>query len=194
MPAGIQSAARCEDQHPAQQHELGVDAPMAIHRTSNTAPLVAEGPRVRSVLAEWTMSPRAKLIISHIAAKIVELELTPVASTARQAGRRLLAETRELGGGVAVDDVTTPEEAVKDPRLSADLDGGNLPMISGHDPDMRMRTAQHQCERMALAQGGAHIGLHTGRQTRATVQHVKGHRNRNNFQAVNSTALRLRMM
>ncbi len=174
MPAGIQSAARCEDQHPAQQHELGADTPTAIHRTSNTAPLVAEGPRVRSVLAEWTMSPRAKLIISHIAGEVAETELTLVASTARQAGRRLLAETRELGGGVAVDDGTPLQEAVKDPGLRADLDGGSVLTITGHGPVVPEPTAQHQCERTALAQGGPHVGLRTGRQPRATVQHVKG--------------------
>ena len=101
------------------------------------------------------------------------LGLPLTALTARQAGRRLLAETRELGGGVAVDDVTTPEEAVKDPRLSADLDGGNLPMIRCHDPDVPDRTAQHECEHIALAQGGPHVGLRTGRQPRATIQRMK---------------------
>ncbi len=64
--------------------------------------LEAEKQRIQPVLTEWPMSPRAQSIITHTAA---EVKLTLVASTVRQAGRRLLAEILELGGtAVAVAD------------------------------------------------------------------------------------------
>ena len=39
---GIEPAARCEDQHPAQLHELGADARPLIHLMGNAAPLEAQ--------------------------------------------------------------------------------------------------------------------------------------------------------
>ena len=119
------------------------------------------------------MSHVAPSVIGHIPHRRVNagLGLPLTALTARQAGRRLLAEILELGGNaVAVVDGTP----CRKPSRTAELDGGNLLMVSSHGLDVRVRTDQHQCERMALAQGSAHVGLHSGRQPRATVQHVKG--------------------
>lgn len=158
----------------AQLRELGTDARPVIHLRGNTAPLEAQKQPVRPVLTQWAISPRAQVIISHTAAEIVGLELTLVVSTSYQVRRRSLAETLELGGNaVAIDDGTPLQEAVKDPEISTHLDGGNLPMISGHCPVVPERTAQHQCERVALALGGAHVGLRTGRQPRPTIQRMK---------------------
>ena len=63
-----------------------------------------------------------------------------------------MAETFELRGSAVAVDGAPLQAATKDPRLSS------------HDPDVRMRTAQHQSERTVLAQGGAHVDPCTGRQ------------------------------
>ena len=102
---GITSVACCQDEYPAQLSKMKDDAPPVIHLTGNRELLDVEPQRIRPVLTEWAMSPRAQPLIAHVAAEIAEGDRTLAVSTANQAGRMLLGETLGLGGkAVAVVD------------------------------------------------------------------------------------------
>ena len=170
---GITSIACCQDQYPSQLRKFEDEAPPVIHLTSNQALLNVDHRTVRPVITEWAMSPRAESIIAHVAAEIVDLDLTLAVSTAHQAGRQLLAETIDLGGrAIAVVDGTPLQEMIQPPETRQRLEGGRLLLLSTHDPDVRMRSTQHHSQRLVLALGGDHVDLRTGRRPRATIQHT----------------------
>lgn len=168
---GITSVAHCQDQYPAQLRKLDTDAPPVVHLMGNQELLDVPAEGFRPVLTEWAMSPRADSLIAHVAAEIVELNLTLAVSTAHQAGRRLLEETVGLGGqAVAVVDGAPLQEITRTPETRRQLESGNLLLLSSHDPDVRVRSSQHRSQRMILAMGGDHVDLRTGRKPRATIQ------------------------